>query len=60
MYFCEGTKFASLIQGFYCICSFSINLNTTAFCSWRCTGNNNENCGGPGQIANVYQIGTVI
>ena len=56
---CEGWKFASQIQGFYCICSFNLALYKTAICSWQCLGNTNENCGGSGEIANVFQIGTV-
>ena len=55
-----GWKFASQIQGFYCVCSIQSILNETAECSMQCLGNSNENCGGSGEIANVYQIGNVL
>lgn len=52
-----GWEFASLIQGFYCICSNQLTLNETAICSWQCTGDTKENCGGSNEIANVLKIG---
>ena len=54
-----GWKFASQIQGFYCVCAIQLTLNKTAECSWQCLGNNNINCGGSGEIADVYQLGNV-
>ena len=57
---CKGWKFASQIQGFFCICSNEINLNENAICLWECVGNGNENCGGPHTIANVFHIGTQV
>lgn len=55
-----GWKFASLIQGFYCICSSKLTLKEAAICSWECTGDNIEICGGAEDIATSFLIGTKV